>query len=494
MVTMTVTVKDILDIGLLANGKLPDIYWDFDLSGAELKVLRYVYSNCLRLYYTLRIHPKGKDGSPRFWRGKERMANECHLSYPTFRKTVRNLYKAGILTSMDGIEDEDEVHCIGLKADFLNNALHTLKRTSLNPKKELLGILYDDTTIDLMSINLGTKLDNDEAINKLIKRVKNKEKSNNSSEYTENTNVKAKKSEVKVKTKKFNVKVKKSTTVTKSKVSRVPIIKRTSVIVTRVSVLKEENKPKKKFNLELYQAKRKELECVHTPKDNKILQVAKYYEYKARNAIGSSGFRVLGKNYKEHKNWKFLERIYNLCKENHWDYKVYIDAQFDRVQYYTRKQAYPYLNQFFSEGAINAFHRYVKDYQERFSTTGKAKVKTEKVQSFKEQAADKIVKDCYNILDFMEHAYKAPATKGCSPVEAKILFFDRHWSILSPFYAAAFPWFIGYLDHISTMEPAIVEYKKKVQALQKSKKTVETLTKLVKEAESQLGVPTFFEN
>ena len=55
---MNISVNNMLDAGTLVHGKLPDIYWELDLSGTEIKVLRYVYNHCLRLYNTLRIFPR----------------------------------------------------------------------------------------------------------------------------------------------------------------------------------------------------------------------------------------------------------------------------------------------------------------------------------------------------------------------------------------------------------------------------------------------------
>lgn len=461
-----VTVNDILDAGLLANGKLPDIYWELNLSGTELKVLRYVYSNCLRLYRTLPIFPKGKDGSPRFWRGKEKMADDCGMSYPTFRKSVRNLYSLGVLTSMDGIEDEDEIYCIGLKPDFLNSGLlQTEKNFRLHSKKELLLLLYNKDTVELIEISLRVEIENNPSVTNVTELVEHQGK--------------PKKSHVKVKSKKHTTASK-----LKTEIVRVPIIMRTPVTGFRkhISVIP------KTFNLQFYQEKRRQLHHIRAASDNKILEIASYYEYKARTAIGASGFRVLGKNYKEHKNWKFLEKLYKLCEDNHWDYKVYIDAQFDRVRFYQRKQDYPYLNQFFSEGAINAYHRYVKDYKEKYSTTGNARVKTEKVQSFAEQVADKIVNDCERMSTYMKSASKRRSTSELTAEQVKIVYISEHWMGLSYFYLSSIPWFITYLDQLPK-EQYVEELSEHIRTIQKSKSLSDKVTNIVRVVESQMDIP-----
>lgn len=459
-----VTVNDILDLGVLAHGKLPDIYWDLDLSGVELKVLRYVYENCLRLYHTVPVFPRGKDGSPRFWRGKEKMADECEVSYPSFRKSVRHLYSLGVLTSMDGIEDEDEIYCIGLKPDFLNAVISkTEKNFRSASKKELLLIIYNENTVKL--IEKSIEIENNPSVTNVTELMEHQEK--------------PKKSHVKNKTKRHNQLVKQNPIPV-----RVPIIMRTPVVGFRhhIAVVP------KTFNILLYQEKRKQLQHILTPTDKKVLDVASYYEYKARSAIGSSGFRALGKNYKEHKNWKFLERLYKLCEDNNWDYKVYIDAQFDRVRFYQRKQLYPYLNQFFSEGAINAYHRYVKDYKEKHSTTGHAKINTEKVQSFTEQVADKIVSDCERMSDYLKVAVKRRNNQGLTIEQVKMVYISEHWMGLSHFYLSSIPWFTAYLDQLPK-ENYIVELTDSIHKIQKSKSLSDKVTSIVQVAESQMGIP-----
>ena len=46
--------------------------------------------------------------------------------------------------------------------------------------------------------------------------------------------------------------------------------------------------------------------------EKKILEIADYYEFKCRQVLHSTGFRCLGKDFRNHKNWIFLERIYKL--------------------------------------------------------------------------------------------------------------------------------------------------------------------------------------
>ena len=149
---MSISVNSILDAGLLVHGKLPDIYWELSLTGSEMKILRYVYNNCLRLYKNLKFFPRGKDGSPRFWRGKERMADDCGLSYTGFRNNVRHLFELGLVTSMEG-ETEEELYCIGLSSNFLDSytaSNQTVKNLRLHSLKDLISLIYDNTTLEIL--------------------------------------------------------------------------------------------------------------------------------------------------------------------------------------------------------------------------------------------------------------------------------------------------------------------------------------------------------
>ena len=47
---MLATVEDMLKCGMIVKSKLPDIYWSFDLSGAEMRVLRYIFETCMYEY------------------------------------------------------------------------------------------------------------------------------------------------------------------------------------------------------------------------------------------------------------------------------------------------------------------------------------------------------------------------------------------------------------------------------------------------------------
>lgn len=461
----SIAVNTLLDIAILANGKLFDIYWELNLTGSEMKILRYIFNNCLRIYRDLKFFPRGTDGSPRFWRGKEHMADDCGISYPTFRNSIRHLSEIGLVTSMDTEEDTDELYCVGLSSDFLKN-LQTEKNFRLHNLNSLISLIYDNLTIEILKTQLELdKLplfslrENKPCETQGLCKVSNEEILDE---------VSMEKSSAKEATNNMD----------KNKISRQPIKVNRIPIITVPRV----------FMLQSAQEKLKLLKNVRTPFENEVLKVSEYYEYKCRQAIHSTGFKALSKDFRNHKNWKFFVKIYELCRDNNWDYHVYIDAQFDRVKYWNRKQLYPYANQFTSEGAIKYYHSYVKDYKEKYSVTGSATIKTSKIKTVNQQIIDEVIKDCENISDFIERSQKRRINKDLTPEQLKLLYLSDHWIGLSASYLSSIPWFQTYLEQFPE-EPFISELKQAIQAIKSSNRLFSLTSEIVLNVEQQMNIP-----
>ena len=228
-----------------------------------------------------------------------------------------------------------------------------------------------------------------------------------------------------------------------------------------------------------------------TPKEQEIFEIAKYYNYKCRKTMVTAGWKCLGKGkkFREHRNWIHLTRIHEVCKENKWDYRIYLDAQFDRAKYWNHKDSkgYPYLNQCYSEGAKEYYKYYVKDYQERYSPTGDAKVKTSIPKSYVDEIAESIVKDCDRFLDWKKRYKRCPAFKECSDAEMKMFWITHNFSI-SQYYWASLEWGLRYLK--SFTDSNILKIAEEVEKLQKSKAIMSVIYTVVKEVEKALNIPS----
>ena len=501
---MFISVKDMLDIGAYAQGKMPDIYWGLGLSGSETKILKYLWDNCLRIYLTLgRVCPKDKDGTPRFWRPKERMARECKVSLPTFRNAIRHMAEMGLVTSMDfstyeGDPDTDDAWVIRNSVALSTKFLTHKDLDSIVDRYEkfdvALDILYDRMTVALIKDlkNLFPRnlkeLEEDEAKNKKQVHRYNITTLNQSNADEDNNPDRKVMQYVRTPIRYERTPIRYERT--PIKVGRTPVkgITRTPIISSKMKSL-------------LMMANIKEIQksmyYIKTPYEREVLKLVEYYEYKCRKALHSTGYRAIGKHFRESKNWKFFTRIYDMCKEHKWNYKIYIDAQFDRVKYWnTHKQAYPYPNQFTSEGAQKYFHSYIKNYKESYSVDGSIKVKpVDEVKSVKAEIIDVVAKDCLAIQNFIKRTAKQRCFRDLTEQERKMLYIRDHYPGLSAQYLSHISWILQYLNMIPHDTcPWMKELIEHITKIQNTPKLVAFTKDVVQKTEKMLNLPPCFED
>ena len=456
-----VTVKDILNIGIVMNGATPEVYDQLDLTGTELKILRYIFKNLVRVYSSVQVYPRDHKGTPRFWRGKERMAEDCKVSPTAFRMSVRHLAEMGLVTSMEP-DDEYEyaTSSITLDVKFIGFDLDNLSSEPKQKYYQLTRYLYGDDNLALLRLNHP----NTDPFQRFITQ--------------EEQTLRQMREDIK----QWIIRRKPIHGVRRSVI-------RQAIHGVRKAIVQE------KTMVEVAQEERKKLEWVMSPQERKVAEVKKYYEYKCRNALNTTGFCILStkrEEWREDKKWKWLTRIYQQCKDNGWDYKVFIDAQFDRLQWFKTPQKYVYLNQFFSTGAIKYYHKYVKNYKECNSVDGKIRVKTSKVKTFIQEVAEAVVMDCERISYFLKSAFKRPAYKDLTREELKIVYISNHWTSLSKYYLADLPWFLPWLRKLPSDSP-FQELGDSIAELQKSKAAMRKIHLLIAEAERQMDIPKTME-
>ena len=506
-------LNEILDAGILAGNQLPDIFWNLGITGKELQVLRYVWSNVVRLHKTVRVVPRGRDGSPRFWRDKEKMAADCKMSCPTFRNAVRALYKLGLITTMDGTDDlenmlivDDTTHCVGLNPQYFMTLgisfRPELDRTSreyvMHLMEDICPYLYDKPTVKLIQDTtlLLFELEDKAAIADALQPVVNKSMEDDSpkeliglfsssdNQLVEVWGFKSCPSNCRevVLEDGFVIAVDDSIQRTSIKTGRDPIF------THRVPNIALQRKERSKRMMKKILQERDRL-FVLTAKEQEIMGLVHYYEYKCRVVTGKAGWRCLGNNFREHRNWRYFIRLYDMCQDKNWNYKIYIDAQFDRVRFWTHTdcKGYPYPNQFFSEGAIKYFHKYQKDYKERNSIDGSAQIKVSKAISYREEVIEAVIKDCDHFVQFLKIAPKQRKYQGLTPEQMKFGYIIDHVASLSQYYWASLPWAVSYLRRFST--PWVVELTTLVAQIQSSRSMVNTINLIVDEVENQLGIP-----
>ena len=453
-------IETILNIGIVMRGKFPEIFWEMDLTSTELRILHYVYDNVLRIYSALTYYPRGKDDTPRFWRSKEKMAAECKVSPTAFRTGVRHLAELGLVTSMDSAQEGDNAeYCIGLSTNFIDRSFIETQIENVSAEERynnLARYLYSRESISYLRIESDTP----------FKKF---------AEHEEEmiTAIRAR----------FSWNERKRVTITGI---RVPMHYQPVVGGLRLNV------ELPKTMVELVREELKKYEYVLNAEEQKIMNVKKYYEYKVRKALDISGFCCMSTKrpeWRKNKKWKWLTRLYKQCDENGWDYQVFIDAQFDRLTWFKRPQKYVYLNQFFSDGAIKYYYRYMDNYQRCHYLTGKGKVVTSTVQSISMDVVNAVVNDCENISKFIQSARKYPAYRGLAPEEIKVMYFSQNWTSMSKYYLAEIPWFRDWLYRSSATSNTTKELVTSIDKLQKSPTMMSRIHRIVAETERRLDLP-----
>lgn len=481
---MTVSVNDILVCASLTGGKFPDLFWEFDLSGCELRVLNYVFSNCYRIYTQLKWFPKGKDGSPRYWRNKEKMAEECGVSTVSFRNAIRKLHKAGLTTQMDVDTGDNDMDCVGLSSEFLSllTTENFFRSSYISFISNVCEVLYNQSTCKYIS----TLVDNNYFYFVKITGTASKSLENQfstSGKTTEAIEVPETLESVKnspenshdatmVEHKKFQGKRK------HIKVERKPIYHCLPELVRQQTM-------KNKLNM---------LKSVKTPHERKIFDMSDYYNYRCRLAINATGFVSLPKNNTKtrEQHWKWFECILKVCEEHDWDYKIYIDAQFDRSKLFGRGQKYPYLNQMYSQKAQEYYEKYIKDYKESNSVDGDIEVKSDEVKSTYDIIFDNINSDCESMKSSLDRESRRRVNRNLTTEQLKILYISEHWMNMSSYYLACVPWFNTYLNQFPD-EPVVSNLKDEIKRIQKSNSMMVNINKMIGDAEDSMGLPRVME-
>lgn len=478
-------VNDILQLGRVMMGNAPTVYWDMDLTGAETKILRYLYANILRISIDLARPPRGKDGSPRFWREKKRMANECKVSESSFRNSVRSLYKRGILTSMDPQYEGDlSEFCVGLSLDFLSED----KRDELSALEgqarmdKLVRVLYDSFSVSLyekqqsmqsaevtvVPASLPITAKPDEPVEE--KPV----------EPTEDESAEVEESTVE------------ESVVEEKPALREPITEKVDKPVEREAI----SSTKKHHDMARYRAKREELDYVLSPYERHVWTVGKFYDTLVRQASNRGGYTTMPskrpKGWRNSRRWNWLNKLCEAIEQSGVSYPDYIRAQFERCKWFKRNQSYPYLNQMFSDNAIRYAQKYVQEEAEKYAIVGGKKKKPEKpvINDFTKEVIEAVISDCEGMKKWMEKAPKRPAFKECSPEELKILYVRQHWMRLSKYYLASVSWFVEWLDQIQGLE-SMDELKDTLRPIVNSKSMMNTIKKVVAGVEREMNVPEF---
>lgn len=122
-----------------------------------------------------------------------------------------------------------------------------------------------------------------------------------------------------------------------------------------------------------------------------------YYENLICKTTNSIEYNLLpNKRKKNHRNWAHIFRCYKLCLENNYDYKVYLDAQFESFKNWKNKGKikYPMPTMLCSERAIKAYENYVYHNETAYKNEGwEKKLVSNDVGNYFEEVKKQLEKD-----------------------------------------------------------------------------------------------------
>ena len=193
---------------------------------------------------------------------------------------------------------------------------------------------------------------------------------------------------------------------------------------------KENEKKLERYKKSLKVAKqtRDQLSKHHIPteEEREILKMIDYFNYKISQKKNISGYNLVGKNFRDSKNWTPLVKIYQMCEENGWDNRVFIDSQFERMKFWSEKRAslgYPPPNQCYSDKAKEAYELYVKETVTNNTLEGdqmtdeeiaKVKIspKVKEMKSQKEKFIEEIDESTRNWIIYLERNRNLDKRRG----------------------------------------------------------------------------------
>mgnify|MGYP001279529193 CR=1 FL=1 len=262
-----------------------------------------------------------------------------------------------------------------------------------------------------------------------------------------------------------------------------------------VKVQEEEQKNKENNVIEEAKKKQEELNEKNpfnlSEEEKAILKVARYYEQCVRAKTNRTGQRFLPRKSDPRKNkrWRFFEKLYHICKENGWDYRLYLDAQFERSRNW-KKFSYPLPNMLCSATSQKYYQNWIKDKRERMGYEADAeyvKLKPQQEEAgLKRQISKEIQKSAKTMSNYIK-SYK----NNNDPLYAKLMELKNFSSNYSPFYLYQLEWYRDYflafiLDETDSVYKRIAETW---EMLEKSKNLQEFVLKEIEKWEKKYGIP-----
>lgn len=218
-------------------------------------------------------------------------------------------------------------------------------------------------------------------------------------------------------------------------------------------------------------------------RDEDIMAIAEHYDMLARRRKGTTGYSSLYlKDPKKHRNWRHFTMIYEACRMQEWDAKLYIESQFKR---FGEQDKMVYPGQMYSVNAFRYFTNYLADIRQKHAKDTNKRTKEKGKETL--TVHDEIVNDITLTARLLKASMTT--TKIQDAVQFKAMKIFHSWAEMSPYYLWSIPWFHDVLKEFDGNAVDVQRVTKKFDMIGGSNLVQNLIEKTVAEVEQALSIP-----
>lgn len=245
-------------------------------------------------------------------------------------------------------------------------------------------------------------------------------------------------------------------------------------------------------NLAAMKFTEQELDCL----DNMI----PYYENLICSRTGELEHKLLkNARYKKSPHWKHIWKVWQLCYERGWDWRVYLDSQFESFENWEVKGTYkwPLPNMLYSERAVKAFEAYIYRNETAYQKEGHNIKAVPKNTGNYQQEATKKIKSAVEVIgqdlrrwsQYPMRIFKTVPEKERRKMEKAKSIIDNWMDNLPVEYLATIPEILDYIGDRNEYLPKFQQKIDEIEALQNDIIKIRLLMQIVRAAEKDAGLP-----
>lgn len=238
-----------------------------------------------------------------------------------------------------------------------------------------------------------------------------------------------------------------------------------------------------------------EIDCV----DNFV----PYYENLICKTTGRIEYSLLDNilNKKLSKRWNPIFKCYMLCIENKYDWKVYLDAQFEAFKEWKNGSSLPYPmpNTLYSDRAIKAYENYIYHNETAYNNEGwSTKVTAENTGTYREETKKILLTNLDSVNNHIKYVLKRSFNRklfskvDCLKYDLDCIYFSKavqsQWEVISPEFWTIIPEMSEFLKQMEgryeSVDLKITKYQEIVNNHQKFS--------IIKEISEELLIPKMY--